>query len=76
MKAVCWYGTSDVRVDTVHDLNILNSRDAILKVTSTTIRGSDLHLYDGYVPTMKSGDILGHEFIREVVETGTDVKKL
>jgi threonine dehydrogenase-like Zn-dependent dehydrogenase len=76
MKAVCWHGANDVRVDTVPDPTILNPRDAILKVTSTTICGSDLHLYDGYVPSMKSGDILGHEFIGEVVEIGSQVKKL
>jgi threonine dehydrogenase-like Zn-dependent dehydrogenase len=52
----------------------LNPRDAILKVTSTAIYGSDLHLYDGYIPTMQSGDILGHEFMGEVVETGSEVK--
>lgn len=76
MKAVCWHGANDVRVDTVPDPEILNPRDAILKVTATTICGSDLHLYDGYIPTMKSGDILGHEFMGEVVEIGSEVKKL
>lgn len=76
MKAVCWHGTQDVRVDTVPDPKILNPRDAILKVTSTAICGSDLHLYDGYIPTMQSGDILGHEFMGEVVETGSEVKNL
>jgi threonine dehydrogenase-like Zn-dependent dehydrogenase len=76
MKAVCWYGTNDVRVETVPEPKILNPRDAILKVTSTTICGSDLHLYDGYIPTMQPGDILGHEFMGEIVETGSEVKKL
>ncbi|MGV0102589.1 zinc-dependent alcohol dehydrogenase [Nostoc sp. DSM 114167] len=76
MKAVCWHGTNDVRVETVPDPKILNPRDAILKVTSTTICGSDLHLYDGYIPTMQPGDILGHEFMGEIVETGSEVKKL
>lgn len=76
MKAVCWHGTEDVRVDTVPDPTILNPRDAIIKVTSTAICGSDLHLYDGYIPTMQSGDILGHEFMGEVVETGKGVKNL
>jgi len=76
MKAVCWHGANDVRVETVPDPKILNPHDAILKVTSTTICGSDLHLYDGYIPTMRSGDILGHEFMGEIVETGSEVKKL
>ena len=76
MKAVCWHGTHDVRVETVPEPKILNPRDAILKVTSTTICGSDLHLYDGYIPTMQPGDILGHEFMGEVVEIGSEVKKL
>ncbi|MBE9157612.1 glutathione-dependent formaldehyde dehydrogenase [Nodosilinea sp. LEGE 06152] len=76
MKAVCWHGSQDVRVDTVPDPKILNPHDAILKVTSTAICGSDLHLYDGYIPTMKSGDILGHEFMGEVVETGPEVTNL
>ncbi|MFY7802866.1 MAG: zinc-dependent alcohol dehydrogenase [Limnoraphis robusta] len=76
MKAVCWHGTHDVRVDTVPDPSILNPSDAIIKITSTAICGSDLHLYNGYIPTMKSGDILGHEFMGEVVEVGPNVKKL
>jgi len=76
MKAVCWHGSQDVRVDTVPDPKILNPRDAILKVTSTAICGSDLHLYDGYIPTMQSGDMLGHEFMGEVVETGPAVQNL
>ncbi|PSN77531.1 glutathione-dependent formaldehyde dehydrogenase [filamentous cyanobacterium CCP4] len=76
MKAVCWHGSQDVRVDTVPDPKILNPHDAILKVTSTAICGSDLHLYDGYIPTMQSGDILGHEFMGEVVETGPEVTNL
>ncbi|MGP1382976.1 MAG: zinc-dependent alcohol dehydrogenase [Thainema sp.] len=76
MKAVCWHGSQDVRVDNVPDPKILNPRDAILKVTSTAICGSDLHLYDGYIPTMQSGDILGHEFMGEVVEVGPEVKNL
>jgi threonine dehydrogenase-like Zn-dependent dehydrogenase len=63
-------------VENVPDPQILNPRDAIVKITSTTICGSDLHLYDGYVPTMRSGDILGHEFLGEVVEMGADVKNL
>lgn len=76
MRAVCWHGAEDVRVDTVPDPKILNPRDAIIKVTSTAICGSDLHLYDGYIPGMQSGDILGHEFMGEVVETGPGVKNL
>ncbi|HLK48992.1 MAG TPA: zinc-dependent alcohol dehydrogenase [Bryobacteraceae bacterium] len=76
MKANCWYGTHDVRVETVPDPGILNPRDAIVKITSTAICGSDLHLYDGYIPTMQAGDILGHEFMGEVVEVGPGVKNL
>jgi len=70
MRALTWHGKHDVRVDTVPDPEIINPRDAIIKITSTAICGSDLHLYDGYIPTMKAGDILGHEFMGEVVETG------
>jgi threonine dehydrogenase-like Zn-dependent dehydrogenase len=76
MKAVCWNGKTDMRVETVPDPEILNPRDAIVKITSTAICGSDLHLYDGYIPTMKKGDILGHEFMGEVVELGREVKNL
>jgi threonine dehydrogenase-like Zn-dependent dehydrogenase len=76
MKAVCWHGANDVRVDNVPDPKILNPRDAIIKITSSAICGSDLHLYDGYIPTMKSGDILGHEFMGEVVEVGSGVNNL
>lgn len=76
MKAVCWYGKHDVRVETVPDPSILNSRDAIIKITTTAICGSDLHLYNGYIPTMEAGDILGHEFMGEVVETGSSVTNL
>lgn len=70
MKAVTWHGKHDVRLDSVDDPEILNPRDAIIRVTSTAICGSDLHLYDGYVPTMEKGDVLGHEFMGEVVEIG------
>ncbi len=70
MRALTWHGTKDVRVETVPDPEIVNPRDAIIKVTSTAICGSDLHLYDGVIPGMQSGDILGHEFMGEVVETG------
>lgn len=76
MKAVCWHGANDVRVDNVPDPTILNPRDAILKVTATTICGSDLHIYDGYIPSMQAGDIIGHEFMGEIVETGREVRKL
>src|SRR3954466_13896591 len=70
MKANCWMGKKRVEVREVPDPKILNSRDAILKITSTAICGSDLHLFNGFVPTMEKGDILGHEFMGEVVETG------
>jgi threonine dehydrogenase-like Zn-dependent dehydrogenase len=76
MKALCWHGRADVRVDTVPDPRIQDPRDTIIKITSTAICGSDLHLYDGYQPTMESGDILGHENMGEVVEVGSDVRKL
>jgi threonine dehydrogenase-like Zn-dependent dehydrogenase len=76
MKATCWYDKSDVRVEEVPDPKILNPRDAIVKITSSAICGSDLHLYDGYIPTMEKGDILGHEFMGEVVELGSEVKNL
>lgn len=76
MKAVCWYGKEDVRVKDVPDPAILNATDAIVRVTSTAICGSDLHLYGGYVPTMVKGDILGHEFMGDVVEVGRAVEKL
>lgn len=76
MKALCWYGKHDVRVKDVPEPTILNPRDAILKVTSTAICGSDLHLYNGYIPTMEEGDILGHEFMGEVVEVGSEVRNL
>jgi threonine dehydrogenase-like Zn-dependent dehydrogenase len=76
MRATCWYGKKDVRVEQVPDPKIFNRRDAIVKITSTAICGSDLHLYNGFMPTMKKGDILGHEFMGEVVETGPDVKNL
>lgn len=70
MRALTWHGNNDVRVDTHPDPEIINPRDVILKVTSTAICGSDLHLYDGVIPGMKSGDILGHEFMGEVVDIG------
>jgi threonine dehydrogenase-like Zn-dependent dehydrogenase len=76
MKALCWYGTNDVRVSRVPDPAILNPRDAIIKVTLTAICGSDLHLLDGFIPTMQRGDILGHEFMGEVVDVGPGITKL
>jgi threonine dehydrogenase-like Zn-dependent dehydrogenase len=76
MKAVCWFGREDMRVEDVPNPIILNPRDAIVRVTSTAICGSDLHLYNGYVPAMLPGDILGHEFMGEVVETGSGVENL
>jgi threonine dehydrogenase-like Zn-dependent dehydrogenase len=70
MRAVTWHGMNDVRIETVPDPEIVNPRDAIIRVTSTAICGSDLHLFDGIIPGMMKGDILGHEFMGEVVETG------
>ncbi len=75
MRANCWHGKNDVRVETVPDPKILNQTDAIIRITSSAICGSDLHLYNGFVPTMESGDILGHEFMGEVVETGRRSQK-
>jgi threonine dehydrogenase-like Zn-dependent dehydrogenase len=76
VKAVCWERTNVVRVEQVADPAILNARDAIVRITSTAICGSDLHLLDGFIPTMRSGDILGHEFMGEVVEVGRGVDNL
>ena len=76
MRAVCWQGVHEVRVERVPDPAILNPRDAIIAVSSTAICGSDLHLYDGYIPSMFRGDILGHEFMGEVVEVGPGVLNL
>ncbi|MCW3096267.1 MAG: Alcohol dehydrogenase GroES domain protein [Chthonomonadaceae bacterium] len=76
MKALCWHGRNDVRIDNVPDPTILNPRDAIIKVTATAICGSDLHLYNAFIPTLMEGDILGHEFMGEVVELGSEVKNL
>lgn len=73
MRAVCWTGKKEVSVENVPDPRILNPRDAIVRVTSTAICGSDLHLYNGRVPSMQSGDILGHEFMGEIVEVGKGV---
>lgn len=76
MKALCWQGKHDVQVKDVRDPRILNPKDAIIKVTTAAICGSDLHLYDGVIPSMEKGDILGHETMGEVVEIGSAVKKL
>ena len=76
MKAVRYYGKEDIRVEQVPDPELVNPRDAIIKVTATAICGSDLHIYGGYIPTMQPGDILGHEFMGEVVEVGRDNRKL
>ena len=76
MRALCWHGKQDIRCDQVPDPKIEHPRDAIVKVTSCAICGSDLHLYDGFMPGMESGDILGHEFMGEVVEVGAENKKL
>ncbi len=76
MKALCWQGKNKVSVENVPDPKILNSRDAIIKITTAAICGSDLHLYNGYIPTMEKGDIMGHENMGEVVEVGSDVKNL
>src|SRR5687768_13386809 len=76
MLALCWHGKNDVRIDHMPDPRIEASGDAILRVTSTAICGSDLHLLDGYMPTMESGDILGHEFMGEIVEVGPAVERL
>jgi threonine dehydrogenase-like Zn-dependent dehydrogenase len=76
MKATCWMGKRNIQVEEVPDPRILNTRDAIVRVTSTAICGSDLHLYNGFVPTMERGDVLGHEFMGEVVEIGPGVSNL
>lgn len=76
MKAICWYGKKDVRVENVAEPKLLTKRDAIIKTTLTAICGSDLHLYHGVIPSMEQGDILGHEFMGEVLEVGTDVPNL
>ena len=76
MKALCWHGKSDVRIDSVPDPKIEDARDAIIRVTATAICGSDLHLFDGYMPTMEKGDVLGHEFMGEVVDVGRGNNKL
>ncbi len=76
MKALCWHGKNDIRCDDVPEPKIEHGRDAIIKMTSCAICGSDLHLMNGYIPFMEKGDVLGHEFMGEVVEVGKDNKKL
>src|SRR5688572_8576112 len=76
MKALCWHGTGDVRIDNVPDPKIMDPRDAIIRITSTAICGSDLHLFDGYMPTMEKGDVLGHEPMGVVMEVGKQVPNL
>lgn len=72
MRALCWHGEHDIHCDTVPDPTIEDGRDAIVKVSTCAICGSDLHLFDGLMPTMEHGDIMGHEFMGEVVEVGKD----
>ena len=76
MRALCWHGKEDVRVDTVPDAKLELPSDVVIRITATAICGSDLHLYDGFMPTMEKGDILGHEPMGVVVEVGSQVKKL
>ena len=76
MKALCWHGKKDIRCDTVPDPQIEHPRDAIIKVTTCAICGSDLHLFNGFIPGMRRGDIVGHEFMGEVMEVGSENKKL
>jgi threonine dehydrogenase-like Zn-dependent dehydrogenase len=76
MKAVCWMGKNDMRVENVSDPHIINPHDAIIRVTRTAICGSDLHLYGGFIPTMEQGDIVGHEYMGEVVEVGPEVSRV
>ncbi len=76
MKALCWHGKSDIRCETVPDPQIQDAGDVVIKVTACAICGSDLHVYDGYTPTMEAGDVLGHETMGEVVEVGRDVRNL
>lgn len=76
MKALCWHGVNDLRVESVPEPRILDRKDAIVKVSLTSVCGSDLHLLNGYVPTMRAGDIIGHEFIGEVVDVGPKVEKI
>ena len=75
MKALCWYGKGNMRVENVKDPTIMDPRDMIIKITSTAICGSDLHLYNGLMPTMEKGNVLGHEPMGECTEVGSAVSK-
>src|SRR4051794_28467883 len=76
MRAICWNGVNDISTETVDDPSIVNPHDAILKVRLSTTCGSDLHFIDGYIPTMREGDVIGHEFMGEIVEVGPEVQRL
>ena len=76
MRAIVWNGVNDLRVETVPDPEIISPHDAIVRVTMSSVCGSDLHLLGGYIPAMKPGDIIGHEFMGEVVDTGREVGKV
>src|SRR5437016_1763413 len=76
MRAVCWMGAKDIRVEEVPDPDVINPRDAVIEVSLAAICGSDIHLYDGVMPSMKSGDILGHEFVGRVVDVGPGARSL
>lgn len=76
MRALCWEGINDLRVETVPDPEIVNPHDAIVQVTMSTTCGSDLHFIDGYIPTMRAGDVIGHEFMGTVVDVGHGVRNV
>jgi threonine dehydrogenase-like Zn-dependent dehydrogenase len=76
MKALTWHGKHDIRCETVPDPKILHAQDAIIKVTACAICGSDLHIFDGMIPSMETGDIVGHETMGEVVEVGAEATNL
>src|SRR3954465_14147598 len=76
MRAICWNGVNDISTETVDDPSIVNPHDAILKVRLSTTCGSDLHFLDGYIPTMREGDVIGHEFLGEIVDVGPEVQRL
>ena len=76
MRALCWNGINNLKVETVPDPEIVNPHDVILRVTMSTTCGSDLHFIDGYIPTMREGDVIGHEFMGVVEEVGPEVKKV
>src|ERR1700712_2293454 len=76
MRALCWNGVNDLRVETVPDPRLVNPHDVLMKVSMSTTCGSDLHFIDGYLPTMREGDVIGHEFMGEVVETGSEVRRV